>query len=74
MNSTNDEFVTCESTAAITVHIRKVGNVPVSLGGFTSRPKALCDTVVAWDCRGPVTEARCWACIKAHRVLKGLLR
>lgn len=74
MNSTNDEYVTCESTAAITVHIRKVGNVPVSLSGFTSRPQALCTAVVAWDCQIPTAGAGCWACIKAHRVLKGLLR
>lgn len=56
------DYVVCESVAAITTHLRKVGDTPISLSGFAKRPRALCGTEVAWDTRSPVEFARCREC------------
>ena len=56
-------LVVCETTAAITTHLRVVtADAPISLSGFANRPKTLCDVDAAWDTRLPVTSARCSIC------------
>ncbi|MGN6103990.1 MAG: hypothetical protein ACTHU0_02700 [Kofleriaceae bacterium] len=67
----HDEFmagltplVVCESSVAITTHVREVTpDHPVKLGGHPRpRPRALCGVEVAWDCRLPVGTERCVRC------------
>lgn len=61
-------FVVCETSAAITPHIRSTAEVPATertLSGFAARPKALCGAEVAWDTRLPLSAARCCYCIAA---------
>jgi hypothetical protein len=60
-------FVTCESVAAVTLHIRETTDTPVNYSGFARRPKALCDAVIAWDTQIPVSAARCMPCIAAYQ-------
>ncbi len=59
------ELVTCESLAAIVVHARKIGIVPINLSGHkpTQQPKALCNVKVALDTRRPLTAVTCATCI-----------
>lgn len=48
-------LVTCETVAAIVLHVRRVTDVPVRLGGHTApRPLALCGSPVDWDTQIPV--------------------
>lgn len=57
-------FVVCESTAAITTHLRELALAPENLGGHPEpRPQALCGAEVAWDTRLPLSAARCRACL-----------
>lgn len=51
------DLVTCESTAAIILHARRVTSAtPVMLGGHASpRPATLCGTEAAWDTMRPVS-------------------
>jgi hypothetical protein len=50
------EFVTCETVAAIVLHVRRVtAAAPIPLGGHTApRPRALCGAPVDWDTQIPV--------------------
>ena len=58
-------FVTCESVAAIIVHLRDAAFVPIRLSGHSfPRPRALCDAEIAWDTRLPVSAASCRTCIE----------
>lgn len=61
------ELVTCESTAAITLHLRSTREIPVSLSGFATRPRALCGAEVAWDTRIQVSAASCCKCLEVER-------
>lgn len=57
-------LTTCETTAAITVHLRDMGeDEPLHLSGFVTRPVALCGALIAWDTLIPVDGARCSECI-----------
>jgi len=63
-----DDFVTCESTAAIVVHIRRIGDRGINIHGHTHpRPEALCGAKVAWDTRIPLAGATCRRCIAERR-------
>lgn len=62
------KYVTCESVAAIVLHVREVGTTPISYSGFAQRPRALCETKVAWDTKISVELASCRTC----RALAGL--
>ncbi len=62
------DYVTCETVAAIVVHIRRASDAPVRLNGHTSpRPTSLCGMEVAWDTQIPVSSATCRKCIAAIR-------
>ena len=56
------ELITCESTAAISLHLRKISEAKISYSGHSPRPKALCGREVAWDTRIVVTLASCTDC------------
>ena len=59
------EFITCESTAAIVLHARRIGISPVTLSGHSApRPITLCGTEAAWDTRLPLTAVKCRKCIE----------
>jgi hypothetical protein len=58
-----EKLVTCESVAAITLHVRDTTQVPISYSGFAKRPQALCGAEVAWDTRIPVSNTRCRECL-----------
>lgn len=63
-------FVCCETSAAITIHIREVTETsPIKLGGHWPRPSALCSAAVSWDITTPLEAARCRRCIDTHRNL-----
>lgn len=73
--STPLTFITCESTAAITLHVRIVlGTTPANYSGHSPRIKALCGGVVAWDTKLPIGAARCTKCIEVMKnmVTEGL--
>lgn len=58
------ELVVCETTAAITTHLRRVTSEhPISFSGFATQPKTLCDVAAAWDTRLPLSAARCRKCL-----------
>jgi hypothetical protein len=55
LTMTADQFVTCETVAAIVLHVRRVTDIPVRLTGHsTPRPRALCGRPVDWDTQRPV--------------------
>lgn len=56
-------LVVCESTAAITTHLRDTTDIAPSYGGHREQPLALCGVKIAWDTRLPIESARCTACI-----------
>lgn len=63
-------MVTCETVAAIVVHVRRLGPgiAPVRLSGHSSpRPFALCGSPVDWDTQNPVNDrtVTCRSCRKA---------
>lgn len=74
------EYVTCETSAAIVVHIREIGETPIKLGGHWPKPKALCDAEISWDMQTVATKflmanATCSICrnkylerVKSHEV------
>jgi hypothetical protein len=64
------DLVTCETVAAIVVHVRRLGpgSPPIRLSGHTSpRPFAMCGSPIDWDTQIPATEAHvsCRSCRKA---------
>lgn len=62
------DFVTCESVAAIVVHIREIVERGINIHGHARpRPKALCGAEVAWDTRIPLAGATCRKCIAERR-------
>lgn len=61
------DMVVCETVAAITPHLRRVGRglPPIRLGGHPDpRPFALCGTPIAWDTELPIDAARCSRCLR----------
>lgn len=69
---THGEVVTCESVAALVLHLRRLGPgiPPVRLSGHGGPgPFALCGSVIAWDTQRPATE-RCVTC-RTCRLLAG---
>lgn len=63
-SSTAFRKTTCETIAAVVLHIRRVGDRPVHLGGHvTPKPFALCGSPVGWDCQSPISAATCVRCI-----------
>ena len=68
-----DQFVrdltTCESSAAITIHLRDLVLVPANYQGHPRPgPEALCGSEIAWDTKSPIQFARCNACRKLAHV------
>lgn len=65
-----NNHTTCETLAAIVIHIRAISTIPVSLFGYKvrsgARPKALCDARVAWDTQIPVASATCARCVNIY--------
>ena len=65
------EFVVCETVAAISTHIREVGDRDLRLGGHTfPRPHTLCLMDAAWDTLLPIDSARCVKCVEKYREMK----
>ena len=60
-------FVTCETVAAIVLHIRIVGPEGVRRAGFSERPKSLCGAKVSWDTGIMPGLATCRDCIEEYR-------
>ena len=60
------KYVICETTAAITTHIRRVDALtPIALGGHVYDRGAvltLCGQRAAWDSRLPLASAGCRGC------------
>ena len=55
--------VTCETAAAISLHVREVSDRPVNLTGHvTPRPRALCGAEVWWDRKLGPEHATCRDC------------
>lgn len=60
-----NELVTCETTAAISLHAREVTERhPVKLGGHYNGPLTLCGRVVGWDTQRPLGGVSCTRCKK----------
>lgn len=60
-------LITCESVAAITLHLRDASTIPPNYSGHHPRPKALCGSEIAWDTKIPASMARCRACLARVR-------
>lgn len=57
------ELVTCETVAAIVLHVRRIADRGVRLSGHVSpRPLALCGEPVYWDTQRPVAAVSCRRC------------
>jgi hypothetical protein len=63
-------FVTCETTAAISLHIREVGETPINYSGFAQRPTALCGAIVAWDTKISLNYSTCSTCDEKWKARK----
>lgn len=60
------KLATCETTAAITLHVRVVGDRPFNPSGHTTpRPRALCGVNIAWDTQIDLGGVRCRSCLQA---------
>ena len=59
-------LTTCESTAAILLHVRDVTDLTtIRLGGHAHpRPLTLCGTEAAWDMRSDLKWTTCKACLQ----------
>lgn len=57
-------YVTCETTASIVHHIRRIAAIPVSFSGHSKRPNALCGATIAWDTKIPLAAANCKGCLE----------
>lgn len=67
------KLVVCETVAAISTHLRDVGEVPINYGGhMLPRPKALCKAQIAWDTRLPISATRCTVCLRVLAKLRAL--
>jgi hypothetical protein len=69
MHPTLGRLVTCETTAAIVHHVRRVGPglPPIRLSGHAGPgPFALCGAAIAWDSEVPAVEwcVTCRSCRK----------
>lgn len=69
-NITPGSLITCETMAAIVVHIRNLTETGPHYGGGADT-HALCGAPVKWDMKIPVSAATCKGCL---RILKGCLR
>lgn len=56
------DLVVCESSVAITTHLRSTKSVPPNYHGHSQCPRALCGAEIAWDTMLPISDARCRAC------------
>jgi hypothetical protein len=60
---TTGGLVTCETVAAVVVHVRRIVDREVHLGGHIApRPLALCGMPADWDTMLPVSAASCRRC------------
>ena len=57
-----DVFIICETVAAITTHLRRVGAIQPSFSGHRDRPRTLCGMEAAWDTQLPISAMRCRKC------------
>jgi hypothetical protein len=57
------DLVTCETVAAIVLHVRRVVDRGFRPSGHvTPRPLALCGSPVDWDTKQPVESTSCHSC------------
>jgi hypothetical protein len=50
-------LVTCETIAAIVIHVRRIGDRPIRLSGHSDKPTTLCGRLADWDTLIPVSPA-----------------
>lgn len=55
------ELIACETNAAITIHLRYLGEAGPKYGGGADT-LTLCGAKASWDLKCAVTEARCRTC------------
>ena len=67
MPNTSQEYVVCETVAAISKHLRKVTSTPVNYSGFAEQPLTLCNKRAAWDTKLPIEYASCEFCLDKFR-------
>jgi hypothetical protein len=59
-------LVACETVAAVVLHVRRIADRGVKLGGHVApRPLALCGSPVDWDTQRPVSAVHCRSCLAA---------
>ena len=63
-----NNLVGCETTAAISVHLRENVNGQIRLGGHSGDVKTLCGKRAAWDVRH--ADATCRDCLDAAAKMK----
>lgn len=62
------DLVICETTAAITLHLREVTQEsPVMLSGSNGKTFTLCGAKSGWDTQIPLGNERCRKCIGVAR-------
>lgn len=67
-----NKYVTCETTAAVTLHARVVTDVnPVQYGGHSATVLALCGRQASWDMRSPLKFVTCRPCLEALKLAGG---
>ncbi len=56
-------LVVCETTAAIVLHLRDVGDGEINYSGRDANAMTLCHSVVGWDTKDQLAHANCRDCL-----------
>jgi len=56
-------MVVCETTAAIVLHLRDVGDGQINYSGRDAYAKTLCGADVGWDTKNDLAESNCRHCL-----------
>ena len=64
IGAVNANLIACETVAAITIHLRPLGDAGPKYGGGADT-LALCGAKVSWDLQCDTEQARCQTCRKA---------
>ena len=57
------KLVVCETTAAIVLHLRKMGDTKVNYNGNAHGSNTLCGLPVGWDTKDDLTASNCRNCL-----------
>ena len=63
MSTMENKLVVCETTAAIVLHLRWVGDGEINYSGRDAYAMTLCDAVVGWDTKDDLVHATCRDCL-----------